>query len=110
MADVTLTLDGDPESVTLATTTVRRIVVPNGCRSLIFSSSIDWYEQNDATQAIADGAAITAADAKLIPAGLWSSQPTPPKSATTPWPQHYVLAYGSAAGTLYVQASSRRIR
>lgn len=108
MADVTLTLDGAPQSVTLATTTLRRIVVPAGTHRLECSSLINWYQQIDTTQATVDGAAITAANAQLIPAGLVVLGSEPSTDSTNLHPSRYVYAYGSSAGTLYVRAVSER--
>jgi hypothetical protein len=107
MADTTLTLDGKPKTITLSTTTVSRIVVPTGTRYLVCSCNSDWYHQVDPAQTIADGAAITAADAYPIPAGVYNMRVDGSGGGTDrTGSTRYVLVYGSAAVSFYVRAVS----
>lgn len=108
MADTTLTLNGAYKTVTLSTTTVSRIVVPTGTRYLMVSSASDFYHQPDTTQAIADGAAITAANAGLFPAGLWPLRVDGSGGSMSHLVDaRYELFYGSTASqSLYVRAVS----
>jgi hypothetical protein len=107
MADTTLVLDGPPKTITLSATTVSRIVVPVGTRYLVCSCGADWYHQVDLTQAIADGAAITAANAQLVPAGMVPMRVDGSVGGNARLPvARYVLVYGSAASTFYVRAVS----
>lgn len=107
MADTSPTLDGAYKSITLATGTVSRVVVPAGTRYLLVSSSANFYHQVDTTQEILDGAAITAANAGLIPAGLWPLRVDGSGGgASRLGAARYELFYGSAVQTLYVRALS----
>lgn len=71
MADTTLTLDGQPVKRTLSTTTLARIVIPSGARYLQVGSSASFYEEVDTTQAVVDGAAVTADEQMLWQAGTY---------------------------------------
>lgn len=108
MADVEPALDGVAATVTLATTTVRRVKVPAGCATLIISSPSAFYHQPDPAQSAADGDGTTAASAQWYPAGVHRFAPQGAQHAGGAIQSaRYELFYGSVASqALYARALS----